>query len=91
MGDSAGKHGYRNETWWWHLVAEYTNLTFKEIMQLDYYIYLSWRRDAYITYLEQTESGREYLENAWRMEQTTPDRKALRAKLGHKEVGTDGR
>lgn len=43
--------------------------------------YLTYRRDAYIYYLEQTEDGREYLENAWRMEQVKPDRKALREQL----------
>jgi hypothetical protein len=29
-----------------------------------------------------TEAGQEYLKNAWRMEQTEPDRKALRKKYG---------
>jgi hypothetical protein len=33
----------------------------------------------------QTSEGNEYLENCWRMEQTSPDRKALREKLGRKE------
>jgi hypothetical protein len=32
--------------------------------------------------MSQTEKGEEYLDNAWRIEQTTPDRKALRAKFG---------
>ena len=36
----------------------------------DYLDFLLWRRDAYIYRLNQTESGREYLDNAWRMEQT---------------------
>jgi hypothetical protein len=35
-------------------------------------------RDAYIYRLQQTEKGREYLENAWIFEQTEPDRKKLR-------------
>lgn len=35
--------------------------------------------------MNQTESGREYLDNAWRMEQTKPDRSALRKKLGKEE------
>ncbi len=53
---------------------------------LDYIQYLTWRRDAYIYMLSRTEAGQEYLDNAWRMEQTKPDRKALRKKLG-KEGG----
>ena len=40
--------------------------------------------------LSRTEEGQKYLDNAWRMEQTEPDRKRLRAKLGRKEAPTDG-
>ena len=47
--------------------------------------YLTWRRDAYIYMLTRTESGQEYLDNAYRMEQTKPDRAALRKKLGKGE------
>ncbi|WP_411680421.1 hypothetical protein [Clostridium thailandense] len=39
-------------------------------------------RDAVIYNYSQTKEGRDYLENCWRMEQVTPDRKALRKKLG---------
>lgn len=66
-------------------------MNFHEVRALDYLQFLIWRRDAYIYWLNNSESGREYLDNAWRMEQTKPDRKALRAKLQHKEVSTDGR
>lgn len=34
--------------------------------------------------LNRTEKGREYLDNAWRLEQTKPDRKKLREKFGAK-------
>ena len=57
-----------------------------EVRALDYIQFLIWRRDAYIYMLSRTEAGQEYLDNAWRMEQTKPDRKALRKKLG-KEGG----
>ena len=50
--------------------------------------YLVWRRDAFIYKWNQTEKGKEYLDNAWRMEQTKPDRVALRNKLRKEE--TDG-
>ena len=39
--------------------------------------------------LSRTEEGQEYLKNAYRMEQTQPDRKRLREKLG-KEGKTNG-
>ena len=69
-------------------MADYTGLDFLQVEALDYLTYLTWRRDAFIHKMSQTEKGQEYLDNAWRMEQTKPDREALRKKL-RKEV-TDG-
>ena len=63
-------------------MSEYTGLNFLEVSRLPYLQFLVWRRDAFIHRLSQTEAGREYLNNAWRMEQTTPDRARLRKKLG---------
>lgn len=70
-------------------MASYTGLDFYEVGRMDYLQFLALRRDAYIYGLEQSEAGREYLANAWRMEQTKPDRAALRKKLG-KEATQDG-
>jgi hypothetical protein len=69
-------------------VADYTGLDFLQVESLDYLTYLTWRRDAFIHKMSQTEKGQEYLDNAWRMEQTKPDREALCKKLRN-EV-TDG-
>lgn len=82
MDDTAGRHNYKNTTWERRLVSEYTGLNFHQVGQLDYGLYLLWLRDAFIHSLSRTEEGREYLDNAWRMEQTKPDRAKLRAKLG---------
>lgn len=71
-------------------MAEYTGLNFLEVGELDYLQYLTWRRDAFIYRLSQTEKGTQYLDNAWRMEQTTPDRASLRKKL-RKEGPPNGR
>lgn len=60
------------------MVAEYTGLSFNEIGELNYIEYLTYRRDAFIHKMNQTEAGQEYLDNAWRMEQTKPDRPSLR-------------
>ena len=62
-----------------------------EVRELDYLQFLIWRRDAYIYMLSRTEAGQEYLDNAWRMEQTEPDRESLRAKLGRKEAQPSGK
>lgn len=72
------------------MVAEYAGLSLYEVRELDYLHYLTLRRDAFIHKMNQTEKGREYLDNAWRMEQTKPDRAALRKKL-RKEDPKDGR
>ena len=71
-------------------MAEYTGLTLVEVRQLEYVQYLIWRRDAYIYMLSRTEAGQEYLDNAWRMEQTEPDRPSLRKKLNRKEAQDNG-
>ena len=71
-------------------MAEYTGLTLVEVREMEYIQYLILRRDAYIYMLSRTEAGQEYLDNAWRMEQTEPDRAGLRAKLGRKEAPSNG-
>lgn len=70
-------------------MANYAGLSLLEVRELDYVQYLIWRRDAYIYMLSRTEKGQEYLDNAWRMEQTAPDRARLRKKLG-KEAPSNG-
>lgn len=64
------------------MVSRYTGLNMIEVENLDIIVYLSYRRDAFIYKLSQTEKGREYLSNAYRLDQTTPDRKALRDQFG---------
>lgn len=82
MAEAAGRHEYTTSSWGRRLVAEYTGLNFHEIGALDYGTYLLWLRDAYIHMMNQTEAGREYLDDCWRMQQTKPDRGALREKFG---------
>ena len=64
------------------MVAEYTGLNIFEVEELDYLDFLTFRRDAFIARMSQTEKGEEYLKNAWLLEQTKPDRKRLREKFG---------
>lgn len=79
--ESAG-HKYTTTTYWKKLVADYARLSIPEVEELPYLTYLVWRRDAFIHRFSQTEKGQEYLDNAWRCEQTEPDRAKLRKKLG---------
>ena len=62
-------------------MAEYAGLSLPEVRELEYVQYLTWRRDAFIYRLSSTDEGLEYLDNAWRMEQTEPDRAGLRRRI----------
>lgn len=64
------------------MVSEYTGLNMLEVEDLNIVDYLVYRRDAFIYKLSQTEKGREYLNNAYRLELTAPDRKSLRDQFG---------
>lgn len=59
-------------------ISDYTKLSFLEIEELRIDIYLGLLRDAFIHTLSKTESGQEYLDNAWVLEQSNPDRERLR-------------
>lgn len=65
-------------------MADYTGLNFKEIEELDYIEYLQYRFDAFIAKMNETEKGREYLDNAYNLTQTAPDRQKLRSKFLNK-------
>lgn len=85
-----GGHEYINTTWGRHLVSAYTGLDFYQVGALDYGVYLLWLRDAYIYALNQTEAGRAYLDECWRLTQTKADKAALRKHFG-KGVSSGGR
>lgn len=53
-----------------------------EVEELDYIDYLIYRRDAFIWRMSQSKEGSEYLDKAYRLEQTEPDREKLREKFG---------
>lgn len=63
-------------------MADYLNISLYDVEDMDYYDYLLIRRDAIITKLRQTEKGQEYLDNAYRLTLTEPDRDKLRARFG---------
>lgn len=81
--DSTGNH-YIIGTIGEHLVAHYANMPLPEVDDLLLDDYMLLLRDAFIARKMQTESGREYLDNAWRLEQTEPDVGALRSTFGRR-------
>lgn len=54
-------------------MASYANLTLRQVGALKLEDFLLLRRDAVIARLSRTESGVEYLNDAWAREQTEPD------------------
>lgn len=84
MEESEG-HQYSIASYWEHLVSQYTGLNMLQVDELDFLLYLQYRRDAFINKMNQTEKGQEYLDNAYRINQTAPNRKRLREQFG-KEV-----
>ncbi len=81
-GGEKQKYYYKPETESEHLVISYTGLNYWQVEEMDFDEYLFFVREAYIFNLNQTEDGRKYLENCWRMTQTKSDRNALRDKFG---------
>lgn len=65
-------------TFYEKLVSKYCNISFLEVAELDYDVFLFFAKEGYVYSLLQTESGREYLEKCWILQQTEPDRNALR-------------
>ena len=71
----------------------YTILTRPEKLVMDYChinIYLFFLREAMIFENSQTEEGRKYLKDCFRMEQTKPDREGLRERFGKKGGKSSG-
>ncbi len=66
------------------MVAEYTGFDFDRVEELTVFEFWLYLRDAAVYKWTQTEAGQEYLKKCYRMEQTEPDRKNLRKKIGKK-------
>lgn len=69
------------------LVCDYTRLNFAEILRTDIFTFWRYLHDAVVWECSRSESGREYLENAYFYNQTEPDRKALNAMFGGEKHG----
>lgn len=65
-------------------IAEYLQITMLEVENLDIIEYYFYLREAFIYNCMQSEDGREYLQNAYRLEETSPDRDNLRKNFKNK-------
>lgn len=70
-------------------MAQYANMTLPDVCDLLLDDYMLLLRDAFIARKLQSADGREYLDNAWRLEQTEPDVDGLRSNFGGREEGGD--
>ena len=73
---------YRTNTIEEKIICEYTGYNFRDLEDLEVLEYWLLLRDAVVYNYMQSEEGREYLENCYRMEQTEPERGKLREKFG---------
>lgn len=76
--DEENSQHYEINTLNFRIVAEYTALNFNEIKELDIDDFLIYQRDAFISRMSETEEGKEYLDNCYRIEQDKPDYDELR-------------
>lgn len=60
------------------VVADYANMSIPDVLELPLLDYLELFRDAVIYNNLRTEEGRQRLDDAWILEQTKPDRNALK-------------
>lgn len=77
----AAEYTYTAETRAEKLVIDYLNINIFDIQEMPIDLYLYFMRESYIYTLSQTEKGRKYLEDCYRMTQTKPDRKKIRDKI----------
>lgn len=69
---------------------DYAGLNYLEVQDLPMDIWHLLLHDAYIHRLNQSEKGQAYLNEAWILEQTKPDRKSLRKRFGKEVEMTHG-
>lgn len=72
------RHGYEPSTEWEKMVADYLRISLFDVQELEYLYYLQIRRDSFIYALSRSEGGINYLNEAWRLSRTEPDREASR-------------
>ena len=60
------------------MASDYSGLNFSELNEVDILTFKILVRDGFISKMRESEAGREYLEQAWLLRQTKPDRQALR-------------
>jgi hypothetical protein len=63
-------------------VSDYSGLNFDECLSLGMDTYKQLFKDAFIHDMKQSKEGKEYLEDCWLLQQTTPNRGKLKEMFG---------
>lgn len=63
-------------------VIEYTGMGFEEVLRMPCDLFLLCRKNWIVDRLQQTEEGREYMEDCERAKQTKPDMEAVHRLMG---------
>nr|DAE10139.1 MAG TPA: hypothetical protein [Siphoviridae sp. ctGuJ10] len=75
------RESYDVETIEYKLVSEYCGCNFNDVFNMGYFYFLYMLKEAFIYRMSQTDSGQEYLENAYRLQMTSPNKEKLRKKF----------
>lgn len=67
------------------MVSEYANISIFDVGKINVIDYWQLRFDAFVYQCNKTAKGQEYLDNAYRITQTEPEREKLREKANGKE------
>ena len=78
-------HNFTVESGELKIVADYCNCSVPDAAEFDFIEFFSLLRDAVIYNNMQSDKGNEWLDNAWILQQTKPDRKRLREKFGKED------
>ena len=84
-GEDSDEGRYRVDTMEEKIICKYTGYDFDRLEDMEVFEYWHLLKDAVIYNRMQTEEGREYLEKCYRLEQTEPNRQAIREKIARKE------
>lgn len=85
VDEQHGGEKFETSSSWEKLVADYAHMAIADVDELNFIEFLALRRDAFIERCRATEKGREWLDNAWRIEQTDMDVERMREVFGHHE------
>ncbi|WP_279161127.1 hypothetical protein [Thomasclavelia cocleata] len=72
------------------MVSDYANINIFEVGKINIIDYWQLRFDAFVYQLNKTSKGQEYLDNAYRISQTKPEREKLREKVNCRKEEKNG-